>query len=292
MGARAMSSGTISFGLVNIPVKVYSATDSSGKLSFNQLHAEKKTRLKQQMYDPETGEVVPRDKIVKGYEYAKDQYIIISEEELEQLELATSRSMDITEFVPLETVDPLFFENGYYLGPDKGSERAYRMLAVALTDMKHAAVAKYTNRGRQNLILIRPVEGALVMQQMRYADEVKRLSDIDIPQATVTDAELALARQFIQNLAKPRFDATLYKDEYRERLKELLDSKVRGEAVALTPAPAPEAKVVDLMEALKASLQRTQATPQAPSAEGARKPPRHAARTAGTQEKKGKKAKG
>ena len=304
MGARAMGSGTISFGLVNIPVKVYSATDSSGKISFNQLHAEKKIRLKQQMYDPETGEVVPREKIIKGYEYAKDQYIIVSEDELEKLELATSRSMDISEFVPLETVDPLYFENGYYLGPDKGAERAYKLLAVALADMHHAAVAKYTNRGRQNLILIRPMSGALVMQQLRYNDEVKRLGEIDIPEANVTDAELGLARQFIQNMAKPKFDITLYKDDYRERLRELIDHKIKGEEVVLTPAPAPQAKVVDLMEALKASLQRAGAPAEAASApapaaepapaataEEPRKPPRRSPRSEEAAEKK-KKAKG
>lgn len=249
-----MGSGTISFGLVNIPVKVYSATDSSGKISFNQLHAEKKTRLKQQLYDPESGEVVPRDQIIKGYEFAKDQYVIVTDEELEKLELATSRSMDITEFVPLDTVDPLYFDNGYYLGPDKGAERAYRLLAKALENARFAAVAKYTNRGRQNLVLLRPLSGALVMQQLRYDDEVKKLGDIPIPEASVTDAELALANQFIGALAKPRFDISAYRDEYRERLRSLLDSKVKGETVELTPMPAPQAKVVDLMEALKASL--------------------------------------
>jgi DNA end-binding protein Ku len=265
MSARAMGSGTISFGLVNIPVKVYSATDSGGKISLNQLHAEKRTRLKQQMYDPETGEIVPRDKIVKGFEFAKDQYVVVTEEELEKLELATSRAMEISEFVPLDTVDPLYFDSGYYLGPDKGAERAYRLLARALETARFAAVAKYTNRGRQSLVLLRPLSGALVMQQLRYDDEVKKLGEIPIPEATVTDAELALANQFIGALAKPRFDVATYRDEYRERLRELLDKKVKGEAVDLTPAPAPQAKVVDLMEALKASLAKAGAAEPAPA---------------------------
>ena len=243
-----MGTGTISFGLVNIPVKVFSATESSGKISFNQLHAEKKTRLKQQMYDPETGEIVPRDKIVKGYEYAKDQYIVIDDAELEKLELATSRSMDISEFVPLDSVDPLFFDNGYYLGPDKGAERAYKLLAAALTDARYAAVAKYVARGKQQLVVFRPLNGAIVMQQLRYGDEVKAMSEIPIPDATVTDAELGLAKQFISALAKPEFDIKQYKDEYREKLRDLLDKKIKGEAVDLTPAPAPAAKVVDLIE--------------------------------------------
>jgi DNA end-binding protein Ku len=269
MTARAMGTGTISFGLVNIPIKMYSANDSSGKISFNQLHADKKIRLKQQMYDPETGEVVPREKIIKGYEHAKDQYLIMDDEELEKLELATSRSMDITEFVPLTSVDPLFFESGYYLGPDKGAERAYKLLAAALEDGKFAAIAKYVARGKQHLVAMRPLSGAIVMQQLRYDDEVKKLGDIPIPEATITEAELNLARQFIGALAKPKFDASQYKDEYRERLKDLIEKKLKGETVDLTPAPAPQAKVVDLMEALKASLAASGVTPNA----GERKPP-------------------
>ncbi len=297
-----MGSGVISFGLVNIPVKVFSATDSSGKISFNQLHAEKKIRLKQQMIDPETGEAVPKEKIVKGYEYAKDQYLVIDEAELEKLELATSRSMDITEFVPLADVDPLFFESGYYLGPDKGAERAYRLLAAALEDMKYVAVAKYVKSGKQHLIALRPMKGALVMQQLRYQDEVKPLSEIPIPDATVSEAELGLARQFIESLKKPSFDVGQYKDEYRVRLREYLDRKVKGEAVNLEPAPAPVAKVVDLMEALKASLAKSStiapapapvavpaapaAPAEAPAADAERKPPKRAARSEGGKKKK------
>ena len=290
-----MGSGTISFGLVNIPVKVFSATSSEGKISFNQLHAEKKTRLKQQMYDPETGEIVPRDQIIKGYEYAKDQYIIVTEDELEKLELATSRSMDITEFVPLDQVDPLYFDNGYYLGPDKGAERAYKLLAAALTEARYAAIAKYVARGRQYLVAFRPLNGAIVMQQLRYGDEVKKLGDIPIPSATVTDAELGLAKQFISAMAKTSFDISQYKDEYRERLKEMLDKKIKGEAVDLTPAPAPVAKVVDLMEALKASLAKNGSAPAAataPAAEEERKPPKRAPASDEAAPAKKKKAKG
>jgi DNA end-binding protein Ku len=300
MSARAMGSGTISFGLVNIPVKVFSASDSGGKISFNQLHADKHTRLKQQMYDPETGEIVPREKIVKGYEYAKDQYLIIDEEELEKLELATSRSMDITEFVPLDSVDPLYFESGYYLGPDKGAERAYKLLAAALTEARFAAVAKYVARGRQQLVVFRPLNGSIVMQQLRYADEVKKLGDIPIPDASVTEAELGLAKQFITAMAKPKFDIDQYKDEYRERLREMLDKKIKGEAVDLTPAPAPVSKVVDLMEALKASLAKNAAGGSAPAPAAApaaveeeRKPPKRAASSeAAAEGGKKKKAKG
>lgn len=289
-----MGSGVISFGLVNIPVKVYSANDSSGKISFNQLHAERKTRLKQQMYDPETGEIVPREKIIKGYEYAKDQYIVFTEEELDALELATSRSMDISEFVPLDTVDPLYFESGYYLGPDKGAERAFKLLTAGMQDMKHAAVAKYVRSGRENLILLRPYGPGIVMQMLRFSDELKGYGDVPIPEATISDAELGLARQFIQQLAKPKFDATQYKDNYREKLKELIDKKVKGESVTLTPVAAPVAKVVDLMEALKASLAKTGVAPVATPApaEEERKGPKAAAREEAPAPKKAKGKKG
>ncbi len=286
-----MASGTISFGLVNIPVKVYSASESSGRISFNQLHAEKKTRLKQQMYDPATGEIVPKDQIVKGFEYAKDQYVVVSDDELERLELATSRSLDISEFVPLETVDPLYFESGYYLGPDKGADRAFKLLVAALNDMKHAAVARYVTRGRQNLILLRPLNNGLVMQQLRYADEVRSQDEVPIPDATITEPELNLARQFISQLAHAKFDAKKYRDDYREKLKDLLDKKVKGEPVDLTPQPEPMAKVVDLMEALKASLSRSAGSgsvdpksspapgsPAAAANDGERKPPKRSAR--------------
>lgn len=291
-----MGSGVISFGLVNIPVKVFSASDSSNHISFNQLHGERKTRLKQQMYDPETGEIVTRDQIVKGFEYAKDQYVVFSEDELKALELATSRSMDITEFVPLETVDPLYFETGYYLGPDKGGDRAFALLSAALAEMKHAAVAKYTTRGRQNLILLRPMGKGLVMQQLRYADEVRAQSEVPLPEASPTEAEMGLARQFIQQLSQPKFDATKYHDEYRDKLRALIDQKVKGETVVLTPMPEPEAKVVDLMEALKASLAKSGSqpapvpAPEAP-AEQERKPPKRSERSADAKEAKRGKAK-
>lgn len=267
-----MANGTISFGLVNIPVKVYSASESGNRISFNQLHAEKKTRLKQQMYDPATGEVVPKDKIIKGYEYAKDQYVVVNEDELEKLELATSRTMEISEFVPLETVDPLYFETGYYIGPDKGANRPFKLLVEALHETKHAAVARYVTRGKQNLILFRPLNNGLVMQQLRYADELRSQGEIDIPDATVTEAELNLARQFIQQLAQPKFDATKYHDEYREKLRALLEAKVNGETITLTPQPEPVAKVVDLMEALKASLSSAKPA-SAPAAKAAEAPP-------------------
>jgi DNA end-binding protein Ku len=199
-------------------------------------------------------------------------------------------------------VDPLYFETGYYLAPDKGAERAYKLLVAALTEARFAAVAKYVARGKQQLVVFRPLKNAIVMQQLRYADEVKGLSEIPIPDATVTEGELNLAKQFISAMAKETFDISKYKDEYREKLRELLDRKVKGEAVDLTPAPAPQAKVVDLMEALKASLARGAPAAPAPPAEAAtpeaaaeeeRKPPKRAASSEEHKEPaKKKKAKG
>ena len=276
--ARAMGLGTIGFGLVNIPVKVFSANESSGKIHFNQLHSEKKTRLKQQLYDPETGEIVPRDKVIKGYEFAKDQYVVFTEDELEQLELATSRSMDITEFVPIETVDPLFYESGYYLGPDRGAERAFKLLGAAMAEMKQAAIARYVRGGKQHLILLRPFGPGIVMQQLHYADELKNQGEVPIPEAVISHGELALARRFITQLAKPKFDSTQYRDEYRDKLKDLIDRKVKGEAVTFrAPPPAPVAKVVDLMEALKASLAKVPVVGATASDE--RRPPKRAPRS-------------
>ncbi|MBX7102167.1 MAG: Ku protein [Myxococcaceae bacterium] len=305
MSARATASGTISFGLVNIPIKVFSANDSSHKLSFNQLHADKKTRLKQQMYDPTTGEIVPKDKIVKGFEYAKDQYVVFTDEELDALELATSRSMEISEFVPLSTVDPLYFESGSYLGPDKGSERPFALLVRAMEEMKHAAIAKFVARGKQQLVLLRPLGKGLVLQNLRYADEVRSQSEVPLPDANPTEAELGLAREIISRLSLPAFDVTKFRDEYREKLKDLIDRKVKGETINLAPAPEPVAKVVDLMEALKASLARTGgapvaaspvSAPAAPAAEAPkdeeRKPPKRAARSDAAADAPAKKAKG
>ena len=163
-------SNMLSFGLVNIPVKVYSASESSTKISFNQLHADKKTRLKQQMYDPETGEVVPKDKIVKGYEFAKDQYVVFSEEELKALDAETDKRMEISEFVPADSIDPIFLDTLYYLGPDKGAERAFRLLTVTLKETKRAAVVRYASRGREHVAVVRPLADGRRRGARRHAE--------------------------------------------------------------------------------------------------------------------------
>jgi len=171
---RAIWSGAISFGLVNVPVKLFSAV-SPKDVRFNQLEEGTGARIRQKRVSAETGEEVPYEKIVKGYEYAPDQYVVLSRDELSELEPRRSRAIEIQDFVDLDDIDPIYFEQPYFLGPDKGAERAYKLLAAALTDAKYAAVAKYIARGKQQLVVFRPLKGAIVMQQLRYAEEVKTL---------------------------------------------------------------------------------------------------------------------
>jgi len=280
MAARAIGSGTISFGLVNIPVKVYAATESAARISFNQLHDKCKSRLRQQMYCPTDDEVVPREHIVKGYEFAKDQYVLFSPEELKALEEESTKQMEITEFVPLAAVDPLYFESGYFLGPDKGAERPYRLLARALEESQHAGVARYANRGREDLVLIRPKDGALVMEQLRYADELRSMADVPMGEGEVKGAELQLAKQLVSQLSRENFDATKYHDRYRERLQEIIQQKIKGEPVVISAPEAASPQVIDLMEALKASLAKKGAVPpskETPGVVAERKPPKRAA---------------
>jgi len=286
MAARAIGSGVISFGLVNIPVKLYAAAESAAQISFNQLHDKCKSRIKQQIWCPVDEEIVTRDHLVKGYEFAKDQYVIFTAEELKALEEASTKAMEISEFVPLSKVDPLYFENGWYLGPDKGADRPYKLLAQALDQAQHAAIAKYSTRGREELVLIRPREGALVMQTLRYADELRPVSEVPIGEGEVKPAELQLARQFIDQLSTETFDAGKYEDTYRKKLQAVIDAKIAGEPVSIAPAEPPRTQVIDLMEALKASLARkgaapaTEAAPSEPAARAQaateRKPPKRA----------------
>jgi DNA end-binding protein Ku len=294
MAARAIGSGTISFGLVNIPVKVYAATESAVRISFNQLHDKCKGRLRQQMYCPVDDEVVPREHIVKGYEFAKDQYVLFSPEELKAIEEESTKQMEIAEFVPLAAVDPLYFEAGYFLGPDKGAERPYRLLAKALDESQHAAVARYANRGREDLVLLRPRDGGLVMEQLRYSDELRSMADVPIGEGEVKGAELQLARQLVSQLSTETFDASKYHDRYRKRLQEIIDQKIKGEPVTISTPEAPSPQVIDLMEALKASLAKRGAVPaskETPDLVAERKPPKRAqAKPAAAARKRSRKA--
>jgi DNA end-binding protein Ku len=254
MAPHSLGTGTISFGLVSIPVRLYTAA-SSGNVSFNLLHAKCGSRIKQQTFCPVCNEVVDRGSLVRGYEFAKDQYARVADEELKSLEGEASKIIDIAEFVPLQSVDPIYFEKTYYLGPDKGGDKAYRLLADAMEKGGRVALAKFVMRGKESLVLIRPAQGGLMLHTMYFADEVRDFSEIDRGQsAKIKSGELDLALQLIDGLANDEFRPEQYQDEYRNRVLELINQKVEGKEVTVAGPQAPRAQVIDLMDALKESL--------------------------------------
>ena len=254
MPARALSTATISFGLVSIPVKLYSAAESKAALAFNQIHKKDGARVKQQLISSRTGEVVPREEIVKGYEFAKDQYVLFEAEELKALEAAATHTIDITEFLKAEQIERRYLDKVYYLGTDKGGARAYKLLAQVLIDTGRIAIGKYAARGKQYLVMVRPMENGLVMEQLHYPDELRSFSEVPIEDATLKPAELKLATQLVEQAASDEFKPESYKDEVRERMLALIQRKVEGEDITLAPTAEPEHKIIDIMEALKASL--------------------------------------
>ncbi len=256
MPARSIGTATISFGLVSVPVNIYSSAESKTSVSFNMLHKKCGSRLKQQYLCTKDGDVVPRDETVKGYEYAKDQYVILTAEEIKALEEKATSTIDVVEFVPLSGVDREYLEKVYYLGPDKGGDRAYRLLAAALKESGKAALGQYAARGQQHLVLLRPLNGVLVMEQLHYADELRPTTEVTIPAGEVKDAELKLAMQLIDQTSNESFEPTKYKDTVRERMLETIQRKVEGQDITADVAPGADTKMLDLMEALKASLAR------------------------------------
>jgi DNA end-binding protein Ku len=254
MAARSIGNGTLSFGMVSIPIRMYSAGESSSAVSFNMLHDKCKSRLKQQYICPKDNEIVARDHTVKGYEFAKDQYVTFTPEELKAMEEEAQKAIEITEFVPAAKVDPVYFDGAYYLGPDKGGEKAYKLINEAMKQTGRAALAKWAARGKQYLVLIRPVGNGLVMQQLLYKDEVRSISEVPIEEAELKDSELKLAVQLVEQIANDEFKPENYEDEVRKRYHEAIQRKVEGQEV-ITAAEAPKsAQIIDLMEALKASL--------------------------------------
>ncbi|GKS59583.1 non-homologous end joining protein Ku [Nitrospira sp.] len=254
MPPRSTGSGTISFGLVSIPVKFYTAA-SSESVSFNQLHGKCGSRIKQQTFCPVCNETVERSTLVKGYEFAKDQYVRFTDEELDSLEGEASKVIDIAEFVPLPKVDPIYFEKTYYLGPDKGGEKAYRLLADAMAKTDRVALAKFVMRGKENLVLIRPAQDGLMLHTMYFADEVRNFGEIEKGQtAKVKDGELQLALKLVDELSSGDFNPDKYQDEYRLRVLDLVNLKVEGKEVTTSGPQVQHAQVIDLMEALKESL--------------------------------------
>jgi len=272
MPARSIGTATISFGLVSVPVSIYSASESKASVSFNMLHKKCGTRLKQQYICPkDNNEVVTRDETVKGYEFAKDQYVVLTAEELKALEEKATSTIDVLEFVPLATVDREYMEKVYYLGPDKGGDRAYRLLAAALKETGRAALGQYAARGQQHLVLLRPLNGVLVMEQLHYADEVRPTTEVTIPPGDVKDAELKLAKQLIDQTSNEAFEPSKYKDTVRERVLETIQRKVDGQDITADITPGSDTKMLDLMQALKASLGTAAEKPKKEKGESKRK---------------------
>jgi DNA end-binding protein Ku len=263
MAARSIGSLTISFGLVAIPVKLYSATESNQRISFNLLHKGCGSRLKQVYFCAKEDIPVGREDMVKGYEFAKDQYVMFSPEELKAMEETGTQVADITEFVPVAAVDPVYFDKAYFIAPDKGGAKPYALLAKALRESKRCAIGTWPARGRQHIVMIRPMHDGLVMQQLLYASEVRSIEEVEIPKMDVKDTELKLAKQLIEAQASPRFDAGAYKDEVNARIEAAVQKKVEGEEITVPEAPQGGAQIIDLMEALRASLEKRGAKPGA-----------------------------
>jgi DNA end-binding protein Ku len=254
MTARSIGSATISFGLVSVPVNLFSSSESSAAISFNMIHTKCGSRLKQQYICAKEGSVVEKDEITKGYEFAKDQYVLFSAEEVKALDEKATNAIDIAEFVPLAAVERIYIEKVYYLGAGKGGERAYRLLVAALEATGRAAVGQYSARGKQHLVLVRPMGDILAMEQLHYQAEIRSAADVPRADVPLKDAELSLARQLIEQGAVDEFRPENFRDTVRERVLEEIQRKVDGEQISAAPAEAPQTRVIDLMEALKASL--------------------------------------
>jgi DNA end-binding protein Ku len=287
MAARSIASLTVSFGLVAIPVKLYSATESSGTVRFNLLHGKDGSRLKQQYICIKDGKPVERDEIVKGYEFAKDQYVMFTPEEIQALEETGSHSIEVSEFVPLDSIDPVYFDRTYYLAPDKGGGKPYTLFATALRESGRAAVGRWATRGKDHIVIVRPMDNGLAMHQLHFGTEVRSIKEIGVEEAPVKDAELKLARQLIDSQTTERFEPGQYTDQVKGRIEAAIQKKIEGQEISIS-SPRPEApNVIDLMEALRASLGKTggakpapaaraQSAPAEPTQLGARKPPKQA----------------
>ena len=261
----SIRSGTIAFGLVAIPVRVYVATHSA-QLSFNLLHQgcgarirqqPGGARIRQQIYCPQCARVLERRELVRGYEFAKDRYVTFTDAELQALAAAASPTIEIHEFVPLARIDPLYFADGHYLGPDTGGEKAYQLLTAAMRDRGRVAVAQHVSHGKEHLALIRPVAHGLVLHTLYYADEVRPFEQIGTEgELPLGEKELTLARRLIDHLSAKEFHPEAYQDAYRSRLQEVVQQKVEGKEVTIVASAPTGAPIIDVMEALKASLAR------------------------------------
>lgn len=256
MAARAIGSSTISFGLVAIPVKMYSTVDTTAAIRFNYLSKDG-SRLKQQYIRTSDNQVVEREDRVQGYEFAKGQYVLFTAEEIKAMQVQSTNTIDIAEFIPLDRVERLFIEKVYYLGPDKGAARSYHLLKEALNRTGRAALANYAARGKSYLVLVRPMGDGLIMEQLKHHDELRPFSDVPLDLCEINEDELELALAIIEQRVNQEFQPENYEDEVRSRMMELIQQKVDGQEISVPPEEAPESKIIDLMEALKASVNAT-----------------------------------
>jgi len=268
MAARSIATGSISFGLVSIPVKLFPAT-SSKAVGFNLLHEKDKSRIQQKIYCPVDDAIVDRSELVRGFQVEKGRYVTFTDEELKSLEARGDHTIEISEFIPLAEVDPVYFEEPYYLGCEQTSAKAYHLLSEAMAQSERVALAQFTMRGKEHLVLIRPHEKGLILHTMYYADEVRSVADVDRGlETSVKETELELAERLIGELTSKKFEPAKYKDRYRERVLEAAEKKIQGEEITEAPPEARKAQVIDLMGALKASLEkRGAAKPAAAGAE-------------------------
>lgn len=281
MAARSIASLLVSFGMVSIPVKLYAATQPTAGISFNLLHRACGSRLRQQYLCIKEDVVVERADMVKGYEFAKDQYVMFTPDELTALGEKATQTVEIDEFVPADSIDPIYYDKAYFLGPDKGGAKPYALLAESMRQSKQTAVGRYAARGKQYIVQLRPVDGGLVMQQLLYAPEVRSIAELDIPDAPVRDAELTLARQLIAQISSTTFEPGKYEDEVKQRIESAIEKKLDGQEIAVSPSlPESGGQVIDLMEALKASLAKTTAKRTAKSDAGPAEAPAPAAKAA------------
>lgn len=262
MAARATGSGSIIFGMVSVPVKLYTSAQPAQAIKFKQLSPEG-GKLTQQ-YVNDTGAVVERGEMLKGYEVSKGRFVTFTQDEIKALDAESDNSIHVTEFVPLAEVNPIYFDKAYYLSPERGGERGYHLLAQAMRKTGLCAVARYAARGKQYLVLLRPADEGIVLQQLVYAHEVRQFSDIGVEPMDVSDAELDMAVQLVENLSRDDFKPSQYRDDVRDRIQGLIDAKIDGQEITVSEDESPTAQVVDLMEALKASLGADAALPDAP----------------------------
>ncbi|MDF2696878.1 MAG: Ku domain protein [Labilithrix sp.] len=260
MAARSIGSGTISFGLVSIPFKLFTAT-SAKSISFNMLHKPCGSRLKQQLLCPVDNVVVERNDTIRGFEYARDQYVKFSDDEMKSMEAARTGILELQEFVPADTVDFLYIEKTYFIGPDKGGDRAYSLLSQSLERNNKLAVGRFAQRGKDNLVIVRPYKKGLILHECYYADEVRSFDDVETGGSfEFKPIELDLADKLIQQLEKDKFEPGRFRDEWADRVKEAVEKKVAGEEIMTAPE-APKAQIIDLLEALKRSVAAAEVTP-------------------------------